>query len=397
MTTEIQENTGAFRVPTKSNGNLLDTVNQTLVNNYKNPHKGLKYAFVCDWLTLNLEGVPNVEEINRLEFIPEETGTRNHKFRGDVVYNGLKVGILTFGTKQEIMDSKWCQFKLYNSLFYTMPSKQLHEIVDLVLLELGLKFVGVSRLDLALDFVGLDHNIELLLNAINTKLFRLSGRQKKITIHSETKNGVAEIEGASFGKRKSLKYARIYNKSKENDGQKLYINEFHKMHGLTGEIWRIEFQLSNGFFRDIEGVTLKSLFDMVYLFGVFEKAFDGYLDVRQNTGKTEVNKEKSIFWLNLDFIKKQMGYGVKKIQKLKRLIIPTKIGQMRMIKGLLRSYMSTYQTSEYIAPLRQIIEDFDLLGWFRQKLPDYMQEFHKAQLIRSFDIEQFNNDLKFAL
>lgn len=379
-------------VPDKFNGDVLAKLKTSLYN--------IPYGFIIDYLILNLKGAPLVNSENPdFKYIKADYGTKQFKERGQIYFREILIGQIMFSPRSSVLKKDDVQMKIENSLFYTLPPNELKKLLLDLLYLLGLEFSSVSRLDLAIDFLHGSHHpiIEVIKNLASGK-YRVSGRKKKIDFYSETKKGVLEFEGVRIGKRSSARFARIYNKTKENtENAKLYIREFWKKIGLSGEIWRYEFQLNNRYLREIKDFGFMQLFDMEYLFSLFQMAETSYFTIKENTGKKEVNKEKSIFWIDLNHVRKNLKYNFSDVVRLKRTINETLIGQQRMLKGLLRSYCASFQDSDYISTLKRICLDFDLLEWFKKKLPLYLEEFERKQIILVWENEQFENDLSFAL
>jgi DNA relaxase NicK len=291
---------------------------------------------------------------------------------------------------------------LENHLFYTRPleaiKNQLEEVTELM----GLSFKNFNRLDVALDFQEDTHNVNDLLRSICANEVLISGREKDINIYSQTKKGKMSFQGIRIGARTSSRFLRIYNKTLESKKVlKTYINEAWLSLGFdsteVNPVWRYEYQLSSKYLRDVEGLTLDVVFSNDGLFNLLKAANTNHFDLKHNTNKSEVNKERTYSFLCWSAVSASVGVVFKVLKKLKRTIKETLIGQQRMAKSLLRSYFSTGQRLEYILPLKLMLNDFDLWQWFGTKLPFYIDEFKKAQLFKTLDMSQLRNDLQYQI
>ncbi|OUS02887.1 hypothetical protein A9Q86_02230 [Flavobacteriales bacterium 33_180_T64] len=375
-------NTG-LKVPDKYNGNQL-----TQVKNY---------ALFMDYINVNFTGSP-VFNFEGVKATFEDYGTKVFDKRVTIDYKGQEFGTLVFSPRSAIIDEHLCQFKLSNHLFYTNSlstiKNQLIELTELM----GLTYKNINRLDIALDFNESNHNVTALLRNICNNDVLISGREKDVNIFSQTKKGKMTFQGVRIGARTSSRFLRIYNKTLESKKNlKTYILDAWSNMGITNDetnpVWRYEYQLSNKFLSELEGITLDSIFSNEGLFNLLKTANSNHFELKHNTEKAQVNQEQNFAFICWDSVANTLELVSKTITKIKRVIKETLIGQQRMVKSLLRSYVSTGQRLEYILPMKIMLSDFGLWDWFSKKLPFYLNEFEKKQFIKSFNRSQFNEDL----
>ncbi|MCR9263054.1 MAG: replication initiation factor domain-containing protein [Flavobacteriaceae bacterium] len=367
-------------VPARYNGDLLDG----------------GYSLGTDYLILNLTGDPITDTQDGLTIDLAEYGTKVYKHRATLTYKGHAFGTMVFKPRSNVIDEKFVQLQLENHLFYTVEPRELYTMTTEILDILGLDYVGVNRLDIALDFSEKQHDIPELLKGIFNGDFLISGREKDVNVYTKTKKGQIEFTGVQIGKRSSSRFCRIYDKSREMQTGTLkpYISSLWETLGLDGKIWRYEYQLSNKYLSEIEGLTLESLFDREFIFNLLQKASENHFEIKHNTGKSEVNKEETYNFVDFEKVGRFVGLAKKAIGRLVRNIKETFIGQQRMIKGLLRSYFATNHDVRFLLPVRRILNDFDLWDWYDRKISQYIHEFKYREMIKCIDLSRYESDFE---
>lgn len=366
-------------VPIQYNGDLL-------ANNL---------MFVTDYMILNFKGIPIVQDSNGLKFTPHEYGTKVFKDVLDVHIGGSLFGTMYCTPRSKIIKHDLIQFKVENSLFYTKTGFQLLHYFNTLLNTLEIEFDGVNRLDLAVDYM--DSKITTnILECLTSKRFRLSGRQKEVKFFSLTNTGYIDFQGVQIGKRTSSRFLRVYNKTLEMNTQKMkpYILNAWNSNKMQGEIWRFEYQLNSKFFKDVKNVSLNNLFQKDFLVSLLELARKNHFEIKHNTDKSEINKEKTFDFMPMSLIRECAKIPFLYIEKIKRSISETLIGQKRLIKGLIRGYASTGQNIRYLSPLKEILKDFALFDWFFMKVGFYFDEFKKLQLTKNLSFTLFTKHFK---
>ncbi|MGX1930210.1 replication initiation factor domain-containing protein [Flagellimonas sp. 2504JD4-2] len=373
------ENKGA-NVPDRYNGDLLDT----------------GYAINLDYLILNLSGSPLTESFDGLKIDVADYGTKVFAHRATLTYLDESFGTMVFKPRSSVIDENLVQLQLENHLFYTDTPEKLRDKVKTVIDILGLEFSGVNRLDIALDFSEKQHDIPNLLRGIFNGEFLISGREKDVNVYTKTTKGKIEFTGVQIGKRSSSRFCRIYNKSREmqTGSLKAYINTLWETLGFKGNVWRYEYQLSNKYLTEIEGVSLDNLFSKNFIYNLLERAKSNHFEIKHNTGKSEVNKEETYQFIDFGKVGRAVGTIRGAIGKLVRTIKETFIGQQRMIKGLLRSYFSSNHDVRFLLPVRRILNDFDLWDWYDRKISQYIHEFKFREMIKCVDLRIYEEDFK---
>lgn len=371
------------KVADKYNGYQLDRVS--------------KYGLFMDYLIINLEGIP-VLKADGLKADVQEYGTKVFKERVNLTFEGQKFGVLTYSPRSRIIREDLCQLKIENHLFYTMSLEALREMIERALVVLSLEYVAVNRLDIALDFNESTHCTKNMIQRLNNGTVLISGREKEVQLNAVTKKGVMTFQGIRIGSRTSSRFLRIYNKTIEKEKVvKTYISDAWEKIGIkeneNNHVWRYEYQLSGTFVNSLNGVDLETIFSRIGLFNVLRKANKNHFQLKINTGKTEVNKEQDFNYVNFNEVARSMGVIVGDIVPLKRTIKETLIGQQRVLKSLLRNYVSGGQMETYIPTIKAIVKSFDLADWFYKKLPYYLDEFQQAQMFKDFDRELLNEQL----
>ncbi|OQD41497.1 hypothetical protein BUL40_15580 [Croceivirga radicis] len=366
-------------VPIRYNGDLLD--------------RRKNYALNMDYLVLNLEGSPLVGVVDCLKIDVADYGTKVFKQKAEITYKDETLGTLLFEPRSTVLDANLCQFQLKNYLFYTKDGKELKKMVKHALDVMGLDYKGVNRLDIALDFSQEQHDFKGLLTNILTENVLISGREKDINFYSRTVKGRIAYTGVQIGKRSSSRFCRIYDKTYEMTKGELkpHIATMWQKVGLTGQIWRYEYQISQKWFAQHE-ISFDDIFSQNCLFNLFQKAAKNHFELKENTGKKELNKEKDVVFIDFSKVSNVLGAITGAIGKLTRTIKETFIGQQRMIKGLLRSYFSSNHDFGFLVPLKRMLNDFDLWEWYNQKFSQYIAEFKEKEKIKTINLAHYETD-----
>lgn len=216
-----------------------------------------------DWVAVSFERRRALESAGRVVLDMPGKGIETFKTGQRVNINGAPVGFL-YSDNNLPTKPNLCQLKIDNEYLYSFNS--IANVIDILREDLGLSYVGLSRVDICGDFQGErllsqgfsidDFNNKVAAGKIRrTKLFQ---RAKSRVVYTQVetvykdikerpqvimKNG--RIETIYFGK--SNIRARLYNKTNElKVSQKSYIMEFWKNNGMdpAGEVWRMELEMS---------------------------------------------------------------------------------------------------------------------------------------------------------
>lgn len=358
-----------------------------------------------DYLIINLSGKKIIENKGNFKLEKKERGTKIFQNVHEISYKNLSLGtLLSEPYENSVLKWDFKQFQFNNPLFYIISKEQLKSILYEFLLTYELTYDGINRLDICLDHKENDNHKELFSNLLNKKIL-LSGREKAVTPYYISNNGAMEMTGITIGKRSNSRFLRIYNKTLALEKEpKQYIKDWHSINGLNSTVWRFEYQLNNKFFKDMfrseNGVNeniIWSIFNSSYLLSLIELAKKNHFELRENTGKTEVNKEKEIDFVDFQEVKNvsnQQTHIVKIVEKFENKIIVIK----RTVKSLFSEYYKSFQELEFIIPLQKLLDKYDLNTWFHEKMNLYLAEFRtKEHLKEEFDKEQFYNDLAICI
>ncbi|MCV9934398.1 hypothetical protein OIU80_19130 [Flavobacterium sp. LS1R47] len=364
-----------------------------------------------DYLIINLEGQPFGEfpENSNFRLKPYEYGTKIFELRADLYYEDLKIGIYTAKPRSAIMSEQFAQLQFENNLFYTLSNDALKGIINAFCDETNYLFKSINRLDICLDKSDINNSYRTLYSNVVSGNYLISGRPKNLQSYFETYKGKSILNGFQIGKRTSDKIIRCYNKTLSLQlTEKPYINDYYANNGLKNDnVWRFEYQLNSAFFRGLnEHSKANSTISQTMTWGVFDKvnlyellkiANKGFFELRENTGKSQVNKEKLIVLFDFDFLQSQISKFNPIIKRLKKVVLSSTTIKKRLAKSLFREYYANNQDISYIVALNLLLEDMDminekpLLMWFKNKLHFYLHEFRtKEKIVNDFDSELFH-------
>lgn len=355
---------------------------------------------ICiDFLILNFSGFSDFSNRGFFEMESLEKKTRNFQNIFKVLYKGNFIGtLLSDPYDGSVLDKNFKQFQFENSVFYSYKLSDLKNIVFEFLLEYKLDFQGINRLDIALDSVNSTDFFQSFVNDLLAKEKLLSGRKKHFVPYYEFNQGSSVLTGFVVGKRSNSRFLRVYNKSLNlKEVPKQYINDWHAVNGLNGEIWRFEYQLNNKFFSELYRFendkcehVFWSIFDEKNLLKLFNLALENHFEIRENTGKSEINKEKKINFFDFSKVKNVLENSKIQIVKIKKSIENKVIGVKRTIKTLFQEYYVSNQL-EYEFPITifNLLNKYDLFAWFERKRNEYLADFREKEKIKY----RFDNEL----
>ena len=253
-----------------------------------------------DWLQLYCVG--SIEpragyEVKRLEY-----STRIFMYIDEIFINNKKICTATHTPFSPVLEQKMVIVKFENYLLY---EKNLWNIVDNFIADFNLVYKSISRLDVAVDFNSFykKRNVQNFLNEflknnvrkIGKADYKLQGCQKTAHI----------VDYLRFGGNNSEVSAYIYNKTKELNQVKMksYIVDMWRCSGLNVDttVWRLEFSIKSSAIKmldksngDLEDISLENIKDKRFLEKMYMALIDKYFCFRENTGKSNVTREKKI-------------------------------------------------------------------------------------------------------
>lgn len=371
-----------------------------------------------DYLIINLVGTPFLDfpQSSNFSTIHYDYGTKIFKERFDLYYKNEKIGTYSHSPRSTIIDSDLCQLQFENHLFYTKSLHELQSILSEFCDETLYEFKSINRLDIAIDRNDSNNFYRNLHSDILNGNKLISGRTKALQSFHETFKGSSVLNGYTIGKRSSAKMLRIYNKTLSLQlNEKPFINEFYKNNNLQNQnVWRFEFQLNSKFFQDLkehskfnfeisQRVTW-GIFDKITLIELFKMAQDGFFEIHQNTGKSQINKEVKEPIFDFNQLQNCPINHKPVISKLKKIFVSSLTIKKRLAKSLFREYYSNSQDLSYIVALNLLLEnvnvatDKKLFYWFQSKMTFYLNEFrNKEKIIKTFDFELFHEHQTYFL
>ncbi|TRX29643.1 hypothetical protein FNW25_01405 [Flavobacterium franklandianum] len=371
-----------------------------------------------DYLIINLDGNPfgDFPENSNFKLNHYDYGTKIFASRSDLYFKNEKIGTLQHSPRSAILDVNFAQLQFENHLFYTHSHQELKTLLIYFLVETDYSFKAINRLDICIDKNDKNHNYRNIYDNIIKGDYLISGRPKNLQSYFETYKGKSVLNGFQIGKRTSDKIIRVYNKTLSLQlTEKPYINDFFINNGVKNEnIWRFEYQLNSAFFRHLKeiGQTSKEviqdmtwgIFNKSTLFELLKIATKGFFELHENTGKSQINKEKKIDLFDFDSMRNEVTKQTTVIKKIKNGLVSSITIKKRLAKSLFREYYANEQDISYIVALNLLLEDTDyttdkkLKVWFLNKMNFYLHEFrNKEKIKKHFYTELFQEHCNFFM
>ncbi len=362
-------------VAVKYNGNQLDKHN----------------TCSFDFMVFNYAGKPRLERINsRIKIELQPYGTQVFEKVAKVFIDDIVFFSMVWQPRNHNLGENLVQIKLENHLLYRMELKEVQKWLEWFTCEIGVKYSGVSRLDVCADFQNGGDFFRDMIKQIIIEDVLISGREKRVKIFNEvtgvygkTKRGKIKFNGFSIGKKSSMKFLRIYNKSLEMEEVKYkhHIAQHWKREGFTdlSDVWRFEYSLDSRFMREYN-VQFEDIFNDDFITMLLKTAYNNHFELKANTGKKEINKEKTVYKFDFSRVTRAVKVLEKVVEDIKETVQKSVVSIKRQIKGLYRSYYSTNEQDFYNA-IGLHLNSYDLRDWFELKKESYLQEFYKETLI----------------
>jgi hypothetical protein len=197
-----------------------------------------------DWLSITADYGPETATDN-IHIIESKNRSNIFSRVKEIKLTHEKLGVLMYAPYSSILNKSLCMVKFENQILYCDAADI---IVTLVIKELQLKNVKISRIDICADF---QHTIyvknpeQLIHDFVNSLIVKIG--RSKFVVHGDktTRN---ELSYLRFGGHSSMICAYMYNKTKELNEvkDKIYIRQAWKEAGLTEprDVWRIEFSIN---------------------------------------------------------------------------------------------------------------------------------------------------------
>lgn len=369
-----------------------------------------KHLVNIDYLIINLEGNPfgQFPKSSDFKLIYFDYGTKIFEKRAELFYKNLKFATLQHTPRSSVLETTLAQLQFENHIFYTFTFSEQRQILDDFCEQSGYFFKAINRLDICIDKNDVDNNYRNVYDSLISGNVLMSGRTKNFQSYCESVKGVTILNGFQIGKRTSEKLLRVYNKSLSLlSTEKPYIDTYFKNNGLKSDnIWRFEFQLNSKFFRELKKVSPNgivtenvtwNLFDSGTLFELLKLSTKGFFELHQNTGKSQINKEKKINLFDFDLMRAFSNANKVVIKRLKKVFQSSNTIKKRLAKSLFREYYSNFQEVSYVFALNRLLIDKDiitgkdLLSWFNNKCSFYLKEFETKEKLRNhFDFDLYH-------
>lgn len=370
-----------------------------------------KTLITIDYLIINLKGdLSPITHTNSFDFVIAPYGTKTFSNKFDVFYKKEKIGIIVNEPRSNIIAPDLNQLQFENHIFYSRSLAELKQIIIDLTDSYNLEFTSINRLDVAFDINDKENYYRKLNTSLNNGGVRLSGRKKTFNQYNELVKGVCINNGFTLGQRSSSKMLRVYNKSlnlqiKEKD----HIIQWYKENDFKNvDVWRFEYQLNSSFFSnlksfghdkdfyDVNKEKLKlpfedltfAIFDYGALINLVIMAQTNFFELKENTGKKQINAEKSIsFILDFDYLLSISSDYKPTFKRLKTTHVPNVTKRKRLAKSLFREYCANHQNVTYIVALNRVLlevnpyDEKPLIEWFTQKMSFYLAEFKEVEKI----------------
>lgn len=255
------------------------------------------YNFGVDWLSVYCKGIAEFAAPWHVQ--RQEYSTQQYKYVDFLYFNNDHFATVTHTPHSAILDKLGMIIKLENRYLY---SSRYPFILSKMLAESNIKFVGISRLDLFLDFQEFLNNLNpqiFIEKVFNLEILK-NGRSKFATQGATAQK--INFEYLKFGTRSANSLVYLYNKTKELQEvkDKEYIRETWTASGYdpTRDVWRLEysFKPSKHGVIDLEDadyshLTISDLSDIKKLKFIYKAALNQYFSFKINKGtknKTEM-------------------------------------------------------------------------------------------------------------
>jgi hypothetical protein len=258
-----------------------------------------------DWLQLSANGILQAE--NSVTMVLKDFQTRHFKKVADVFDGSLKIGTIMYEPHSKVLARDLHVFKLDNQFCYREnPIKYSCDILR----KIGLTPKGITRLDLAIDFVRFDYRNTLPEDFIKRFLsgrYLKLGEMRKYKLMGQQNETNHTFDYLRFGSNTSPVSVYMYNKSKEmrEVRMKPYIcDQWHKdgLSDIEEDIWRLEITLKGNRMKMIDkqtaeiiNVTIDTLYqDNTILERLFNAIIKKYFSFKLNDGKTNKSRMNDI-------------------------------------------------------------------------------------------------------
>jgi hypothetical protein len=263
----------------------------------------MKKVINIDWLQINCKGILKLLPNYNYKILPYST--RVFKRITEVSHNNKILCTIASLPLSSVIPSDTNLIKFDNKVLYEFG---FIDIVDTFVNQSGLKFKGITRIDLCCDFNYFDINMTgstFIKNFVANKYYQKKRNNFKVQGRQE-KNNIFEY--LRLGSNTSIVSSYLYNKSREMQVCKFkqHIFDCWRLNGLdtNKDVWRLEFSLKSSQLEfintdtgDIKNLTFKTLKNSnninliyIYLYNTYFKFL-----IRNNSLDTKDFKRLKLF------------------------------------------------------------------------------------------------------
>lgn len=367
----------------------------------------MKYVSAVDWLQFWCD-FRYFDYHPAYEFKKLEIHTRQFEIIEDVYCQGVCIAQVTRKPFSKVINHDGGLVKIKNELLY---HARVVKIISALLRNCHIKVESISRVDLCLDFQYFENGQrppEFIADIMQEKKWKVGkakwsvlgqdnyeatvhpyiiskgsrkGQQAYYVTNTFKVIGDANAEGRftymRWGAQSSEVNVYLYDKVKELREQHLkkYIVDSWRANGfeidkyeladIKPHIWRLEFSIKNhdwGFVEYDTGLEYsrnnwRDLFNPFHRDGMLEALAKKYFDIRENTGKSRKDLEKSVELFK--WSERRQVYAIQKFQVAKDVTRADK-SFLRMLNELTDTYNQSFrfQRDDFIAQAHQIGMEF---------------------------------------
>ena len=288
----------------------------------------MEHSICIDWLQLYClapmkkikngglgEMIPDIFSKNKIfEVVKMDYQIRQFKDVYEIKQNGEVAAVITANPPgKSVLKAETAIVKIHNKFLY---QQNLKDFVTLLLSDLNLTFMSISRIDIAVDFIRFDNGMkgnDLIKKFVNEDVIK-AGRSTKWSLNGDTGKDDQDVSFLNFhylrfGKKGGDIAYYLYNKSVElaQVKEKPYIREYWAANGYEesqGDVWRLEFALKSGKHGIVdddengggETLTMKdlALLEPINFTKWFVNYFDRHFRFYENNGKSRKDRNADI-------------------------------------------------------------------------------------------------------
>jgi len=244
-----------------------------------------KYTLTLDWLQFIARQENDINyhlfTHEEIKLNPKDSNNPNFSSCYMVNVNETEICELYVYPTNKKFESDEVSIKICNNLLYT---NNYHQLIFYVLSQLGLVFIRLFKLDIALDSHDNEKIMKYLKRYIRTKTILFKNDNLKPNGQSFIKQEL-NFKSYSFGSRKYQKTFTVYNKTKEiKKSGKNYISKFWETNSLDNiekDIFRFELQLGTRHLKKYDLKDICMISDTKLIGDLFKNEVSNYFKLYQ--------------------------------------------------------------------------------------------------------------------